>query len=471
MRPFNRAALAENLVITAGSSSVLPTLCSFFYRLTGECKIPKDREWREALESFFTFLVNFSGLEVEGRELSVGFLLLGPDDDDDPTRLIVGDRELPLAVISPFLASSDEKLRAALSLFPADFRQVRTVVESMKKRGLGWTPGATGQPVLAYQLQGRRKIVPKTIFLLPKPVNGLGTDRAYRDLSSGRWKHRRGNRRKLQGFAAWIRPTNAIRVYAGGRLAGEVMRLRDAAGWAVRNLEDLSTRVLPRVLRGEGFFRKRHWAKSRLETRREVIEQKILYPLLHLSERKEGGTLCFLSKSSYLARNTEGTKHCLVSHGEKRNFFTIPSNELEVYLAQDGAVAVDRSNGNLLGVGCYFKGKGGRKGIAADVAADFPETEDQPLSGDGGLAFVVSHDGPIYVYSQQIDLDESHSPSAIRETEQAKAEKRPLREATSGEQFWRLDFFADSCGEVLREFVQCPECSYHFALENDGKRS
>jgi len=349
-------------------------------------------------ERLLTHLVNLVGQEIEGEEVSLG-LVLTPGV---PRGTVFS--ELPMAAVSRSLMKKEAKI----AFDDHQFQALRRVWYEMRSHVLGWVPGSYEQPVLVLDVDTLR---PKSVRILRTGSAGAGE--AYASLTTS-----------SRTFAFWIKPAGSIRVYAGGGLVGQIMRLRDAAGWAARNTMQLADYIASAVR-----------AKARNKRAFTANSQRvraILTALIGLSEERKGAALYFVAdavwnrlnadRGEIAAKGKRKAKKVGWTHHGTGNLAALGAEELGTYLRQDGCV-VFNERGKMLALGGYFRvpGAGGRRSTALCMARDH-----------GAAAFVVSQDGGIYFYSKAISLRERHA----REGEEAK--DMP---------FIRLDFFRPNHSE------------------------
>ena len=164
-----------------------------------------------------------------------------------------------------------------------------------------------------------------------------------------------------------------------------MMRLRDAGGWAIRNVNDIYRCV------------KCYSKHSILESQKKSAINYFIYPAIAMSEERKGASIYVVPKSKWEKdeeKIIEGAPHKFSTDIDIKS---IAETEFMVYLKQDGSVVLS-NEGKLLAVGNYFKGPGGRKKIADYVCKKW-----------NAQSIVVSQDGSIRFYSKEIPDNLSHA--------------------------------------------------------------
>ena len=354
-----------------------------------------SKDWYEKL---FLTVFNLVGCETEGREHSMGILI---SNDAPPS-----DRR---AAIHPLVEEWDEN--GPLILGAWEFEPLRRVIRNLQQGVLGWTPGSYAQPIVYCAPDKNFTVTGLGLNL----TSGRSANRAtraatlYTPHQSYCSMTRRGNH-----LAIWIKPASSIRLYARGRLKGQLMRLRDVGGWAVRNVDKLQQYVSS------------HSPKTFLCRQPQVCREKFIYPAIALSEMRVGGSIYVLPADAW-------DKELLKEHELQNNFKCATRNglpwckgvrqralsthnllgeckiadlcetEFMVYLAQDGCM-VFTEDGRLRGAGTYFVGPGGRRKIANFICSSFR-----------GVALVISQDGQIRFYSHKIPTPEQDKAKGLDE--------------------------------------------------------
>jgi hypothetical protein len=231
---------------------------------------------------------------------------------------------------------------------------------------------------------------------------------------------------KTKGIAIWVKPTKSMRIYGSGEFIGHIMGLRDAWGWAVRNISDIIEYVKKRTTSID-FFKKNLQPK---------IEKCVLYPCILLSEEKRGGSIYFIKEDKWKNLELE-SKYKYSLQNYNKNIMELEEPEIYCYLHQDGSMVVGE-DGKLLAVGNYFAGPGGRRYIAEFMTALY-----------GVASFIVSQDGGMYFFSPEIPPEESAWLKPEREKEMKARQKEkgkwPCDVRVRVGEFVRLDFFSGSC--------------------------
>lgn len=359
--------------------------------------------------SLLVYLLNLVGTEIEGQEVSVGFVLTDQGTLLDTPRLgcveaaismsvreALHDMHLSLPITPAYDGGPDAVEGQVLATYRSVLRRLREVV-------LGWTPSDYDQPVLLLRPDnGELQKSPLRIcaIRLLRGKHHRTANDVYRSWTSGQQGH--GAR-----AAFWIRPAGTIRVYSQGHWVGQIMRLRDTGGWAVRDVSHL-TRLLDSIVT-------RMWGSCKSQPRK-VWLRKLVESALALSEKRKGGAIYMMSESLLTKTKPTGITSRTIHRLDVPNVTVgaLSETEFACYLEQDGAVVVAPS-GKLLALGNYFHGAGGRKKTAEELAGT------QKL-----LALVVSQDGPVYIYSNAL---RSAERDATTDDERV---KKPMR---------RLDFY------------------------------
>jgi len=339
-------------------------------------------------QSLLTNLMNCSGVEIEAKEINLGILITPKVEGSVIARLD------DAAIFASFHKSVEGKLK----LKDVQLEDVRATLHIMRDLVFGWTPGKFEQAVLVLDSD---LSVTNVKLLSAKDTEQHNAHDAYKFLT----------RECPDTIAVWLKPSSSIRFYAKGRLICHLMRLRDAGGWAARNLKKLADYII----RTEAARKSLDRDLSCLQDSR-LIEEKILYPLIEISEEKQGASVYVFHHSDWDRLVAEGKKVQHRGHPIDGTLETIRHRELMSYLLQDGSVVID-GTGKLLHVGTYFDGKGGRKSIAMDMSKKY-----------GASVFVSSQDGPIYYFSTNIPDADRHNRIELEESPQ----QNP---------YIRLDFF------------------------------
>lgn len=330
-------------------------------------------EREDKIRQILTTLLNLVGTEIEGREISFGVIIA-----DSKESVCCRD------------AAINDSLNEYESFGSYGFETIRKIVRYMHRRLLGWTPGYYEQPIIICDINSLSVSGLKILTTITSDSHT--PHEAYKKLTQNR---------KCIGI--WVKPAGSVRIYGEGRFIGQMMRLRDAGGWAIRNVNDIYEYV---KFRSEG---------PMLASNMDLTIDYFIYPAIAMSEERKGASIYVVPKDKW--NDDEGKIVAGFPHKFTTpiNITSIKETEFMVYLQQDGCIVLSQE-GHLLAVGNYFKGPGGRKRIADYVCKLW-----------GAQAIVVSQDGPIRFYSHLIE-DETH------------AEEEDIDEKDKKYKYLRLDF-------------------------------
>jgi len=394
LKSFLTGPLAQLIIISPRNE-----LCSFFYRCVKE-------EWtsifntnsHKIIGSVLRIAINLCKCEIESNEISVGIIIA-------PQWEIQGEKKdniLINALAENFTGDDISEFKntdwATSSEATAEnemYINLRRLIRHRDKI-IGLATGYYEQPAFVFGVSPSSELKLMKIAIVRTPL-----DIYNKSVPSPHEFYKYITGQIQNSVAIWIKPTGSIRIYGSGNFMGNIMKLRDATGWAVHNVKDLVFYIKSRAPSTFNFFK-----NNDIE-----IERCILYPCISLSEEKKGGSIYFLHKADWnnLSKNAVHT----ISKAVKITELKVP--EIYCYLQQDGCVVVDEE-GYLLSIGNYFEGAGGRKGTAQYIAK---KAKDKNLNM---AALVVSQDGGIYFYSTCIPPEEEASSNLVR-----------------------LDFFEESC--------------------------
>lgn len=328
------------------------TLQNFMERCLEGCN-PEVTKQAAILNTLF----NLAGTEIEAEEISCGLILTNNTEADN------------IGSLSPALIHSSYKQEETSTIGSGDADTIRDVVDYMKEKLLGWTPGHYEQPVIVCDAKSLEVKCLKILMTVTR--NTHTPHEAYIALTENQ-----------KAIAIWVKPAASIRIYGKGRLLGQIMRLRDAGGWAARNINDMCECVKDHSVKG-----------TILADDPEFIAEYFIYPAIALSEERKGGSIFVVPKDTWRRKKKEMVSGATYEFNEEIPIKdNIKETELKVYLEQDGCVVLSAEDGCLLAVGNYFVGHGGRKSIANDVCQKWHGTQ----------AIVISQDGPIRFYSSEI---------------------------------------------------------------------
>lgn len=315
-------------------------------------------------DSFLTYILSIVGMEVEGQEVSLGLILF---KGDIPENL---SERLRCAKLGRWVS---EQTVVGLHLGSNGFADFRRIVRNLRSDLIGWAPGRFLEPVLILTCNDDTPFIRDVKILTTTVTEALTAHELYEELTSFD-----GN-----SFVIWIKPAGSIRVYSGGKLFGQIMRLRDAGGWTTRHVDRLVQTV--------------QFATQMvgMHISDDICRRRIVVPSISISECRKGSTVVVMEEKSFqtleLNWNRKGVlvackaKHAPVVNEQE---VEVTEAEFENYLAQDGAVVISPT-GNLLGMGTYFQGgPGGRRDTAAWL----------PTRVERCITIVTSQDGPIYLH-------------------------------------------------------------------------
>jgi len=318
-------------------------------------------------DEFLTYLFALSGMEIEGEEISMGFLY---SNSLAPSFI----RELPDAKLGKWLLRD---LRSKVHFGIPDFATYRWIIREIRSELIGWTTGRFLEPLLV--LTGTPPQISGIKILWGKGNIPPTAHQTYSKLTE-----------TSDTLAIWIKPTASIRLYKKGSLFGQIMRLRDAGGWTTRHISRISE-IVKQVSQYVG-----------LNIDDDICRILIVEPCISMSESRRGCTIAVLKKDFFkqLESNWQDEKKigCKAKHSPTQEEQEHPPTEMEYenYLAQDGIVVITPT-GQLLGMGTYFRGgPGGRR----DTAAWLPRVVGRCLT------IVTSQDGPMYLFWPKEPNDE-----------------------------------------------------------------
>ena len=317
------------------------------------------------------------GTEIEGAEISLGLLSrcgtrVPPHNIADAAINISLLREWGKAGIS-----RDDFTTYHLS-------SLRKIVGAFRKSILGWAPGLYGHPVVVFNANGHEwSLKGAEILTLGDGDHPVDVDNAYRRITRGEGGEEGGC------LGVWLKPYSTMRIYYGGGLLAQVLRLRDSNLWGLRSFPHLA-----HFLTNNKFI---HWNGTRPTIFTSPLINQILMAFLVLTEEKRGAALHVFDRGAFEGR--QGGKHSLLEKvvSDKTHCLNWQSNinnlslgEMVTYLSRDGAMVID-TEGYIYGAGVYFSVAGGRKKSAQEIANAY-----------GGHVLVASQDGGLYFYSKKL---------------------------------------------------------------------
>ncbi len=320
------------------------------------------------IDWFLTDLIALVGMEVEGKEMSVGILYFKNGVPTDITE------KLHFARLGRWL--HDEATGKERLVFGnKSFTEYRKIIRRIREELIGWISGKFLEPVLILTGEDKLPRVQDIRILSTKEGTSVTAHETYKEITR-LWAS--------SCFSIWVKPAATIRLYRNGDLFGQIMRLRDTGGW--------TTRYINRLVE---IIRKISEEAEIPNISEATCRQRIIEPSIAMSESRKGCTIAIMEEGTFSQLeskwNNEGPEvACKALHApiaEERRFPPTES-EYENYLAQDGAVVIS-PDGTLLGMGTYFKGgPGGRKKTAAWL----------PKVVSKCMTIVTSQDGPTYLF-------------------------------------------------------------------------
>jgi hypothetical protein len=334
-----------------------------FEEFIGELLEEKHVEW------FLTDLFALVGMEIEGKEVSVGCLYFG-----NTQRKV--EQNLHFAKLGRKLSDT---LCRKINFGNEGFTNYREVIRVLRDELIGWTSGRFLEPVLIFTEALPCLTDIKILMMKYGAKMKTGAPLTAHEIYSKITKDKAS-----KCFAVWIKPAASVRFYKNGTFFGQIMRLRDAGGWTTRNIGRI-VEIVSEISKLVG-----------LPLKEGVCRKWIIEPSISMSESRRGCTIVVVKKHIFNEWEKNWKKRnprvaCEAKHAPIDKELEYPSTEAEYenYLAQDGAVVIS-SEGELLGMGTYFKGSdnpGGRKRTASWL----PKVQQC-------LTIVTSQDGPIYLY-------------------------------------------------------------------------
>lgn len=357
-------------------------------------------------------LTTFVGSEVEGREMSVGFVITRNSQSQD---WFFRAKTGPGQAGGPFLPAptqmaEPEGADEALG-FTAFLRQGNLVYVPnspfftwLRSKIIGRADGGCYQPIVVLQPSFSETTAGLQATGLAVVNEAVFTSVANRreTIDDGPLPSAHGLYRALTGShlssiaaALWFKPAASLRIYASGDFVGQIMRGRDGLGWIWRDVRQLRSGVVADC---------REMADSVLDDDNaggwEGMVERLCDIVVQMSETRTGGAVYFMTSEVFSAI-TEQQANLMdkpPAHGVqlfRKTLLRGTLNDvsrpcLQSLLREDGSLLCT-PRGGLLASGAYFVGDGGRRRIAQNVVRKNPLIR----------ALVLSQDGDLLWYSRQ----------------------------------------------------------------------
>ncbi|MFX1325768.1 MAG: hypothetical protein ACFE8N_12515, partial [Promethearchaeota archaeon] len=227
----------------------------------------KDIISSDHVDWFLTDLLALVGMEVEGQEISVGFLYFKNHIPTDTKE------NLYFAKLGKWL---NKTVINELHFGQKGFSVYRKIVRRLRSELIGWITGNFLEPILI--LVSGKKGVPRIKdikILMIQDTNITTAHSAYSKITND-----------SNSFAIWIKPAASIRLYRDGTLFGQIMRLRDAGGWTTRHIN----RILDIIVEISKYVN--------LSIDKEVCRKMILEPSISMSEHRKGCTIVIMDQET-----------------------------------------------------------------------------------------------------------------------------------------------------------------------------
>lgn len=375
-QPAILATLAEDRTRTC----IRRLLCEGLGVGTGQD--PWHHPWPFDPQRVHTYLLDVSGSEIEGQEISLAFLLinlkesckvkdLAQDNDDvsltflhtpDDFRVFFGHLDLAKA------ENWRETLVENSATFPGDL--FRPLLVLARKR--------TNKPADT-SLCDCTVAIPRSTKLSTSDAHGLYSELTKQLVNS-------------QAAVIWMKPARAVRIYRDGALKGHILRLRKSQNTACRDPDDFDHALMDQL-------EKRGLSRGFEDSHR----RRILQAAVELSEKRSGGAIYImdrdevegeLAKAPSERQLIDRCQPLSSSEQSPLKLTSLPNTALLMFLQKDGATIVS-NGGEILAIGAYLKGSGGRRGTAKSLCCRTADHPNGPLPRR--LAIVISQDGDVLI--------------------------------------------------------------------------